>query len=92
MARIQQTIETSKSAFEMRNYVETKVLIRPELKVLISEYHWVDNKLYAEGKLGKGTITLLDNKVIIDIELSLFGTVAKGQIEQTLQEQFKKLN
>ena len=92
MARIQQTIQTSKSAFEMRDYVETKILTRSELKLLITDYHWKGNTLYASGKLGNGTIELYDNSVVIDIELSIFGSAAKVQIEKTISEQFKKLN
>jgi hypothetical protein len=47
--------------------------------------------LHASGKLGHGTITLRDNFVDIDIELSFFGSAAKGAIEQTLSEQIKRL-
>jgi hypothetical protein len=39
-----------------------------------------------------GTLTLEEGRVIIDIELSIFGAAAKGAIEQQLRDQFKKLN
>jgi len=41
--------------------------------------------------MGTGTITLEDKKVILDIHLTLFGSAAKGAIEQTLTDQIKKL-
>jgi hypothetical protein len=41
--------------------------------------------------MGHGTITLADNLVTIDIELSMFGAAAKGAIEQTLTEKIKML-
>ena len=91
MANIKQTIETSKTAMEMRLLIDSKVLTRPELSMLVSTHEWKGNVLHASGKLGHGTITLRDNFVDIDIELSFFGSAAKGAIEQTLSEQIKRL-
>lgn len=92
MARIQQTIQTSKSALEMRLLIDNKVLTRSEITMLINDHHWEENVLHASGKMGHGTITLADQLVTIDIELSIFGTVAKGAIEQTLKEKIKMLD
>ena len=91
MARIHQTIQTSKSALEMRLLLDTKVLTRPEFALLITDHHWDGNVLHASGKMGRGTITLADQLVTVDIELSMFGAAAKGAIEQTLNEQIKRL-
>jgi hypothetical protein len=91
MANIKQTIETSKTAMEMRLLIDSKVLTRPELSMLVSTHEWKGNVLHASGKLGRGTITLRDNFVDIDIELSFFGSAAKGAIEQTLSDQIKRL-
>lgn len=91
MARINQTFETGKSVVEMRTYIDTKVLQRPEISLLLESHHWSGNVLYASGKLGQGTITLEHAKVVIDIELSFFGAAAQGAIEQQLREQFKRL-
>jgi hypothetical protein len=92
MARIQQTIQTSKSALEMRLLIDTKVLTRPEVAMLITEHRWEENVLHASGKMGSGTITVADQLVTVDIELSLFGSAAKGAIEQTLKEKIKMLD
>ncbi|MBU3699588.1 MAG: hypothetical protein FGM33_06185 [Candidatus Kapabacteria bacterium] len=91
MARIHQTIESSKSALEMRLLIDGKVLNRPEVALLLTEHRWEGNVLHARGKLGHGTITVADNLVTIDIELSMFGAAAKGAIEQTLTEKIKML-
>ncbi len=91
MAIIHQTLETNKSVAEMRHSLDEKVLHRPEVQFLLDEHHWEGNVLHAKGKMGSGTITLEDKKVIIDIQLSLFGSAAKGAIEQTLTDQIKKL-
>ena len=91
MATIKQTIETTKTAMEMRLLIDGKVLSRPELALLLDTHHWDGNVLHASGKMGRGTITLRDNAVDIDIELSFFGSAAKGAIEQTLSEQIKKI-
>lgn len=92
MATIHQEIETNKSIIEMRIILESKVLSRPELAILLNEHHWVGNVLHAKGKMGHGTITLENKKVIVDIELSIFGSAAKGAIESTLADQIKRLS
>lgn len=86
MARITQTIETGKSIVEMRSFIDTKALGRPELALLLDTHRWEGNVLHASGKLGHGTLTLEDNRVIVDIELTLFGSAAKGRIEKELQK------
>ena len=92
MARIQQTIETKKSIVEMRTYIDTKVLLRPDVGLVLSEHHWDGNVLHAKGRLGHGTITLEHGKVLVDIELTILGSAAKGTIEATLKKQFGQLN
>ncbi|MBC8124514.1 MAG: polyhydroxyalkanoic acid system family protein [Candidatus Kapabacteria bacterium] len=91
MATIHQTIETNKTVAEMRHSLDEKVLQRPEVKFMLDEHHWDGNVLHAKGKMGTGTITLEDKKVILDIQLTLFGSAAKGAIEQTITDQIKKL-
>jgi len=91
MARIQQTIQTSKSALEMRLLIDSKILTRPEVAMLITEHRWEGNVLHASGKMGRGTITIADQLVTVDIELSMFGSAAKGVIEETLTEKLRQL-
>lgn len=91
MARIQQTIQTSKSALEMRLLIDSKILTRPEVAMLITEHRWEGNVLHASGKMGRGTISVADQLVTVDIELSMFGSAAKGVIEETLTEKLKQL-
>ncbi|MCX6139859.1 MAG: polyhydroxyalkanoic acid system family protein [Candidatus Kapabacteria bacterium] len=92
MATIHQTIDTNKSIVEMRTALDTKVLSRPELRILLDDHHWEGNVLHAKGKMGHGTITLEDKKVIVHIELSIFGSAAKGAIESALADQIKRLS
>ncbi len=91
MATITKVIETSKTALEMQILITTKVLPRPEVSVLLDKTHWEANVLHASGKLGKGTLTVEDYRVIIHIELSLFGSAARGTVEQILTEQVTRL-
>ena len=91
MATIHQTIETKKTVVEMRHSIDSKLLTRPELALLLDEHRWEGNVLHARGKLGHGTITLEHGRVIVHIELSLFGSAAKGQIEEALGKQLKRL-
>jgi Putative polyhydroxyalkanoic acid system protein (PHA_gran_rgn) len=91
MARIKQTFDTGKSVAEMRLFIDTRVLTRPELSLLLDSHRWEGATLYASGKLGSGTMTLEHGKVHVDIELTLFGAAAQGTIEAQLAKQFKRL-
>lgn len=91
VAAIDQTIETSKTVVEMRTLIESKILSRPEVRLLLDETRWEGNVLHARGKLGHGTVTVEHHRVHIHIELSLFGAAARGQLESMLTEQVKRL-
>ena len=91
MARLTHTIETGKSVAEMRTFIDTKMLSRPEAKMLLAEHRWEGNVLHASGGLGTGTMTLEHGKVVIDIDLSAFGAIAQSQIERTLENEFKRI-
>ncbi len=91
MARIQQTIETGKTVVEMRTYIDSTILARSDVSLVMKEHHWDGNVLHAKGGLGHGTITLEHQKLIIDIELNLLGSAAKGTIEATLKKQLEQM-
>ncbi len=91
VAAIDQTIETSKSVVEMRGLIDSKILSRPEVRLMLDETRWEGNVLHARGKLGHGTVTVEHHRVHIHIELSLFGAAARGQLESMLTEQVKRL-
>lgn len=91
MATIHQTIDTNKTAAEMRHLIDSKVITRPEIRLLLDETRWEGNVLHARGKLGHGTLTVEDRRVVIHIELSIFGSAARGQIEQVLNDQVMRL-
>ncbi|MGE5481126.1 MAG: polyhydroxyalkanoic acid system family protein [Chloroflexota bacterium] len=76
----------------MKTYVSTKLLPNPTLKSFLDSAVWQGNTLVVKSKFGHGTINLKDNLVEIDIELSFFGSLAKGRIESTLDNEMKKLN
>jgi hypothetical protein len=91
MARLSFTIETGKSVPEMRSYIDTRLLSRPESKMLLKDHHWSGNVLHASGTLGEGTITLEHQRIVIDIELTAFGEIARNQIQRTLEREFTQI-
>lgn len=92
MSVIRKTIATKATADEMKNYVSTKVLPNPALSTMLESATWNGYVLSVNSKLGNGTFTLSDNKVEIYLELSFFGSIAKKQIEDALDGEFKQLN
>ncbi len=91
MSKITKKFETKASATEMRHYIDTKILTNSVIHSVLETASWQGNVLYASSKLGKGTITLSDNLVEIDIELSFFGGFAKKALEETLDKEFRQL-
>jgi len=91
MARIQQTVETGKTIAEMRSYIDKTILSRSDVALVMSEHHWDGNVLHAKGRLGHGTIALEHHKIIIDIQLNILGSAAKGTIEAAINKQFAQL-
>jgi len=90
--KLEFVIETGKSVAETRVFIDQKILARPEATMLLAEHRWEGNVLHASGSLGTGTMTVEHGKVLVDLELSAFGQVARNQIERTLNEQFKRLS
>lgn len=76
----------------MRTYIDAKILSRTDVGFVMDEHRWEGNVLHAKGRLGLGTITLEHGKVLVDIELTILGSAAKGTIEATLKKQFGQLN
>lgn len=91
MARINTTVTTKTTALEMRRMLDERVLSNPELQTLLPHHHWDGMVLHASGPLGKGTVALADYRIVIDIELSIFGSVAKRSIEERLVTQLSRL-
>jgi len=91
MATINRTFETQATADEMKSFVSTKLLPNPALASMLDSAIWQGNVLLVNSKLGKGTITLQDRLVIVNFELTFFGSVAKNAIESTLEKEFKQL-
>jgi len=91
MATIRKSVETDATAAEMKSYINLKVLSRSELQALFDSAVWHGDTLHISSKLGNGTIELFDQKADITIELSLFGSVAKKTLEQTLEKELRQL-
>ena len=92
MSSINKKFQTKANVVEMRHFIDTKVLTNPALKPMLDTANWQGNTLYLTSKLGKGTITLYDNLVEVNIELSFLGSMAKSTLEATLDKEFKQLN
>jgi hypothetical protein len=91
MARIQRSFATKGSKQEMKEYISTKLLPRPELKTLLDKVEWHGDTLKIDSKLGDGTLTVFDQRIEVDMQLSFFGSMAQKKIESALDENFKQL-
>ena len=87
MTHLTFSIETKKSIDETKKFINDRLLSRPEAKMLLSDYRWDANVMHVSGSLGQGSLTVFDGRIEIDIELSQFGAMAKGQIEKTLTKE-----
>lgn len=91
MATLNKRFETKATAQEMKTYISTKLLPNPALSSMLESAIWDGNILKIDSKLGKGTITLTDNLIVVYFEFTLFGSVAKKAIEASLDKEFKQL-
>lgn len=91
MSRINKTIKTNYTAQEMKSYASTHILPNKMLSSLLDSAIWDGDILHVKSKLGRGTIELMDNLVIFDIELSIAGSLAKNTLESSLEKEFKRL-
>ncbi len=91
MAKINRSFQTKSTAIEMKNYISSSLLPNPALSALLESAYWQGNVLNIFSKLGSGTIALTDYSVTIDIELTLFGSLAKKSIEGAIDKEFKQL-
>ena len=91
MAQIQRTIETRKTKEEMRLVLDEKLATSKHLGKVLKMW-WHNDALYVESKLGSGSIQVRDFAVELDIELTLFGAVARTRIEQILTDEIKQIS
>ena len=92
MSQLKKRFETKASAIEMKRYIDTNFIPNPDFKPFVEKVEWLGNVLHVTSKYGKGTITIEDNLVDIDLNLSLLASMAKGKIESALDNEFKKFN
>lgn len=91
MSRIQKKFQTQATAIEMKNFINNNLLNNSALKALLDSAIWIENTLHVQSKLGKGTISLQDYLIEIDIELTLFGKVAQKSLESAIDKELKLL-
>lgn len=91
MSRIQKKFQTQSTSSEMKNYINTHLLTNSALNALLDSAIWIENTLHVQSKLGRGTITLKDYLIDIDIELTLFGKIAQNSLESAIDNELKLL-
>lgn len=91
MSRIQKKFQTQSTASDMKQYISNNLLTNPALNSLLDSAIWIENTLHVQSKLGKGTISLRDYLIEVDIELTLFGKVAQKSLESALDNELKLL-
>jgi hypothetical protein len=89
---IERSFPTNKPADEMKTIMLESVLSRDDVQMFFGETAWNGNTLtFTSGLVTEGTFEIVDNEVKIAVDLSMFGKMAKGQIEGTLEKTFSKL-
>ncbi|MDX9790214.1 MAG: polyhydroxyalkanoic acid system family protein [Candidatus Kapaibacterium sp.] len=92
MSTINKKFQTKASTVEMKHFIDTKLLTNSAIKPMVDTASWQGDTLNLTSKLGKGYIKLQDNLIEVNIDLNLFGSMAKNTLEATLDKEFKQLN
>jgi hypothetical protein len=89
---IERSFPTSLPADQMKNVMLEHVLSRDDVKMFFGDVTWDGNTLnFTSGLVTEGKFEIVDNEVKVACDLSMFGKMAKGQIEGTLEKTFSKL-
>jgi hypothetical protein len=89
---IEKSFPTGTPADKMKQIMVDNVLSRQDVQMFFGETKWDGNKLtFSSGLVSAGTFEIVDNEVKVQVDLSMFGKMAKGQIEGTLEKTFSKL-
>lgn len=89
---IEKSFPTSKSAADMKQIMVDNVLSRQDVQMFFGETSWDGNTLkFSSGLVSSGKFEIVDNEVKVAVDLSMFGKMAKGQIEGTLEKTFAKV-
>ncbi len=88
MARLKREFETKSSAEDMRAFIDEKILDRKELKPFFSLTTWQGDSLYFESRFCSGSIALRDQRIEIDLELTLFGRLFRKKLDSALERNF----
>lgn len=91
MGKITRKFTTKHNADEMKNWISVKLLSNELVKQIATKTEWQGYSLYLESTIGKGYIHLRDYELEVDIELTMFGTMMSRTIEDTLENEFKKI-
>lgn len=89
---IEKTFPTGTPADKMKEILVNDVLSRQDVQMFFGDTSWEGNTLkFSSGLVSEGSFSVADNEVKVAIDLSMFGKMAKSQIEGTLEKTFSKL-
>jgi hypothetical protein len=89
---IEKVFPTGTPADKMKEIMINNVLSRSDVQMFFGETTWEGNTLtFSSGLVSEGRFDIVDNEVKVAVDLSMFGKMAKGQIEGTLEKTFSKL-
>ncbi|MCU0424136.1 MAG: polyhydroxyalkanoic acid system family protein [Candidatus Kapabacteria bacterium] len=89
---IEKSFSTGTPADKMKEIMINNVLSRSDVQMFFGDTSWEGNTLkFSSGLVSSGQFDIVDNEVKVQVDLSMFGKMAKGQIEGTLEKTFSKL-
>lgn len=89
---IEKTFPTGTPADQMKEIMINNVLSRQDVQMFFGDTSWEGNTLkFSSGLVSEGQFDIVDNEVKVAVALSMFGKMAKSQIEGTLEKTFSKL-
>jgi putative polyhydroxyalkanoate system protein len=84
MASIERSFTTGLGGSDMRKIFEEKALTRTDMKMFFGEQTWEGDTMKFKSMLAEGAIAFVDKEVKVNIELSMFGSGMKSQIEDAI--------
>jgi putative polyhydroxyalkanoate system protein len=83
---IQRSFSIPLPAAAMRQAFEDKALTRTDMKMFFGDVAWSGDTMNFKSGLGEGTIAFTENKIDVNIELTMFGKAMQGQVESAIDQ------
>lgn len=92
MAQFRKVFTTKATKEELRTLIDRKLAKVSDLRKILPKTWWAGDVMHIDSKIGSGALQVEDYRLVVDLELTLFGMTAQKKIEAVLEQELKLLD